>query len=127
MKKHFKPTESELEILRILWDQGSSTVRTIHEQLSTIKDVFYTTTLKTMQVMHEKGLLKRDTSTRSHIYTAAVSSSVIQKNMIQKFKDTVFGGSTEQLILSALGTDKPSKKDLEMLKSIIDKLEDDAV
>lgn len=122
-----KPTESELEILRIIWDNGPCTVRLVHEQLSEVKDVFYTTTLKTMQVMHEKGLLARDTSSRSHVYNSAISSEVIQKSMIQKFKDTVFGGSTEQLILSAIGTDKPSKADLDILKSIIDKLEDDAV
>ena len=126
MSQQVKPTESELEILRIIWARGPSTVRQIHDELSTEKDIFYTTTLKTMQVMHDKELLSRDTSSRSHIYAALISAESLQKSMLDKLKKTVFGGSTEQLILSAIGSDQLRPSDLETLKSIIDKLDEDA-
>lgn len=120
-----KPTDSELEILAFLWQNGPSSVRQVHEELSESKDVFYTTTLKTMQVMLDKGFLDRDTSSRSHIYRALISQSSVQQNLLQKLKQNVFGGSTEQLILSALGSDKPSEKDLELIQSLIDKMKND--
>ena len=120
-----KPTDSELEILALLWQNGPSSVREVHEALSSSKDVFYTTTLKTMQVMLDKGFVDRDTSSRSHIYRALISQSSVQKNLLQKLKQNVFGGSTEQLILSALGTDQPSDEDLELIQSLIDKMKND--
>ena len=123
MKK--KPTEAELEILSLLWTNGPSTVRTIHESLSKNRDVFYTTTLKTMQLMAEKDLLTRDTKQRSHIYHANIQQKQVAKNMLDKLVNTVFSGSTSQLIVSALGQKKPSKEELEEIKVLIDKLNDD--
>ncbi len=125
MKKIHKPTDSELEILNILWTVGPASVRVIHERLSETKNIFYTTTLKTMQIMLEKGLLDRDISTRSHIYAPKVSKTDIQKNIVGRLKDTVFGGSLGQLIISAIGQGKPSKEELETIKSLIDQIEKD--
>lgn len=124
MKKNYKPTDSELEILQILWTKGPSSVRDVHEQLSEKKSVFYTTTLKTMQVMHDKGILGRDTSSRSHIYSAKIHKTAVQNTMIERLKDSVFGGSMSELILSAIGNQKPDEKDLAEIKSLINKLSD---
>ena len=118
-----KPTDSELEILNILWERGGCSVRTVHEILTEQKDVFYTTTLKTMQVMTDKGLLDRDTSQRSHIYFAKVMKNEIQESLLGKVVDSVFGGSTAKLILSAIGHQQPSKAELAEIKYILDKLE----
>ena len=106
-----KPTDSELEILQVLWLHGPSTVRFVHNSLVKEQPTTYTTTLKTMQVMFDKGLLERDASQRSHIYSAAVSKVNIQTDIISKLKSTVFDGSTSQLVISAIGQDKPSKKE----------------
>src|ERR1044071_9337886 len=96
--KYVKPTESELEILQILWTKGVATVREVHEDLARLKDVGYTTTLKLMQIMHEKGLVKRDDSIRTHIYQAAVSREKTQKHLLGKMIDTLFGGSPGELV-----------------------------
>ena len=125
MKDIHRPTDSELEILNILWEVGPSSVRVIHDKLTEKKDIFYTTTLKTMQVMYEKGLLERDTSSRSHIYSSLVSKDKVQKSIVSRIKETVFGGSTGQLVISAIGNGNPSKEELEIIKSLIDKLEED--
>src|ERR1044072_2115097 len=101
--KYVKPTESELEILNILWMKDLATVRDVHEELAKSKDVGYTTTLKLMQIMHEKGLVKRDESMRTHIYQAAVNKEKTQKHLLSKMIDTLFGGSSTQLVLQALG------------------------
>ena len=122
MKKNIKPTEAELEVLDILWSEGPSSVRQVHEALSSKKDVYYTTTLKTMQVMHEKGFVNRDTSTRSHIYSAIISRSSVQQNLLNRLVHSVFGGSKEQLILSALGGQNASQEDLQRIKSMIEEL-----
>ena len=118
-----KPTDAELEILNILWEKGGCSVRTVHDILTEQKDVFYTTTLKTMQVMTDKGLLDRDTSHRSHIYFAKVMKDEIQESLLGKVVDSVFGGSTAKLILSAIGHQKPSKEELAEIKSILDQIE----
>ena len=101
--KYIKPTESELEILQILWTKGTATVREVHEELIKTKDAGYTTTLKLMQIMHEKGLVKRDDSMRTHVYQAAVNKERTQKHMLSKMIDTLFGGSPTQLVIQALG------------------------
>jgi predicted transcriptional regulator len=120
-----KPTPSELEILKILWEKGSSSVRDVHNILSKDKDVFYTTTLKTMQVMFAKDLLSRDTSTRSHIYASAVEQKEIEKSLIDSLVNSVFSGSTTQLIMSALGNKRVKPGELEQIKSLLEKMEDD--
>jgi predicted transcriptional regulator len=112
--KYIKPTESELEILQIIWTKGLATVREVHEELGKTKDVGYTTTLKLMQIMHEKGLVKRDDSMRTHIYQAAVNKEKTQKHMLTKMIDSLFGGSPTQLVIQALGNDKQNMSEVEL-------------
>lgn len=121
--KHIKPTESELEILRVLWEKGPSTVREVHEVLEQSKDAGYTTTLKLMQIMHEKGLLNRDTSSKTHIYSSVVSQENTQRQLLDKMIDTVFNGSASQLVLQALGNHKSSKEELDRIKQYLDEIE----
>jgi predicted transcriptional regulator len=121
--KHIKPTESELEILRVLWEKGPSTVREVHEVLGLSKDAGYTTTLKLMQIMHEKGLLERDTSNKTHVYSSIVSQENTQRQLLDKMIDTVFNGSASQLVLQALGNHKSSKEELEKIKQYLDEIE----
>jgi predicted transcriptional regulator len=121
--KYIKPTESELEILRVLWEKGPSTVREVHEVLGQSKDAGYTTTLKLMQIMHEKGLLERDTSSKTHIYSSAVSQENTQRQLLDKMIDTVFNGSASQLVLQALGNHKSSKEELEKIKQYLNEIE----
>lgn len=122
--KYIKPTESELEILQILWLNGTATVREVHEELSKTKDAGYTTTLKLMQIMHEKGLVKRDESMRTHIYQPAVNKEKTQKHLLGKMIDNLFGGSSSQLVLQALGNSnsKVSATELEEIQKLIDNL-----
>jgi predicted transcriptional regulator len=118
-----KPTEAELEVLQTLWEYGPASVRLVNEVLSENRVVVYTTTLKIMQNMTEKGLLKRDTSKRTHIYEAAVSREMIQEKFFDRFLDNVFGGSPLKLVMHTLGHDKTSANDLEEIKKLISELE----
>ena len=120
--KYIKPTESELEILQILWQRGIATVREVHEELGKTKDVGYTTTLKLMQIMHEKGLVKRDESMRTHIYQPAVNKEKTQKHLLEKMIDSLFGGSSTQLVLQALGEHKSNPEELEKIQALLDNL-----
>ena len=122
--KYVKPTESELEILNILWHKDTATVREVHEELSKSKDVGYTTTLKLMQIMHEKGLVKRDESMRTHVYQPAVNREKTQKHLLDKMIDSLFGGSSTQLVLQALGggEQKVSAEELAQIQTLIDNL-----
>ena len=120
--KYIKPTESELEILQVLWDKGLASVREVHEELSKSKEAGYTTTLKLMQIMHEKGLVKRDDSVKTHIYQPAVSKEKTQKHLLGKMINTLFGGSTTQLVMQALGNHKASADELEEIQKMIDNL-----
>lgn len=122
--KYIKPTESELEILQILWERNTATVRDVHEELSKTKDAGYTTTLKLMQIMHEKGLVKRDESMRTHIYQPAVNREKTQKHILNKVIDQLFGGSSTQLVLQALGSgeQKVSAEELEQIQNLINNL-----
>lgn len=117
-----KPTESELEILQILWTKGLATVREVHEELAATKDVGYTTTLKLMQIMHEKSLVKRDDSMRTHVYQAAVNKEKTQKHLLGKMIDSLFGGSPTQLVIQALGEHKASPEELERIQSLLNDL-----
>jgi BlaI family transcriptional regulator, penicillinase repressor len=119
-----KPTESELEILGILWDKGPSTVREVHEILEKSKEAGYTTTLKLMQIMHEKNMLTRDTSSKTHVYEAAISQETTQKQLLNKMIDTVFNGSASQLVLQALGNHHSSKEELDKIKQYLSQIED---
>lgn len=120
--KTIKPTESELEILQTLWAKGLATVREVHEDLARTKDVGYTTTLKLMQIMHEKGLVKRDDSMRTHVYQAAVNKEKTQKHLLGKMIDNLFGGSPTQLVIQALGEHKASPEELEEIQALLDNL-----
>jgi predicted transcriptional regulator len=123
--KYIKPTESELEILQILWTRGLATVREVHEELAKTKDAGYTTTLKLMQIMHEKGLVKRDDSMRTHIYQAAVNKERTQKHLLSKMIDSLFGGSPTQLVIQALGSNgehKASREELEEIQALLNEL-----
>jgi predicted transcriptional regulator len=120
--KTIKPTESELEILQILWRKGNASVREVHEELLATKEAGYTTTLKLMQIMHEKGLVKRDDSSKTHIYQPAVSKEKTQKHLLNKMIDQVFGGSPGELVMQALGNHKASAEELEEIQKILDNL-----
>lgn len=120
--KYVKPTESELEILQVLWMKGLATVREVHEELLKTKDVGYTTTLKLMQIMHDKGLVRRDESMRTHVYQAAVNKEKTQKHLLSKMIDTLFGGSSTQLVLQALGEGKASAAEIEQIQTLLDNL-----
>jgi BlaI family penicillinase repressor len=119
--KVIKPTESELEILQILWTKGLATVREVQE-LSKTKDAGYTTTLKLMQIMNEKGLVKRDDSMRTHVYQAAANKEKTQKHLLGKMIDSLFGGSTSQLVIQALGEQKASPEELEKIQELLNNL-----
>lgn len=126
-KKVPRPTEAELEILQVLWQRGPSPVRVVHEHLnegrSDDRQVGYTTTLKFMQIMLEKGLLERDTDNRTHIYRAQVGEEEVQQRMLKRFVDTTFRGSAARLVLQALGNNPASSQELEEIKSLIEKME----
>lgn len=118
-----KPTESELEILQILWQQGSATVRLVNDQLNRKKKVGYTTTLKIMQIMTHKGLLKREKQGKSHIYSTVVKETETQNMLLDKLLDTVFGGSATNLVMQALGSRKTTSEELRKIKDFLDQLE----
>ncbi|SRR6266705_1349758 len=120
--KNLKPTESELEILKILWNKEKATVRVVHEELSLTKDSGYTTTLKLLQIMFEKGLVKRDDSNKTHIYEPAISKQRTQKQFMDKMINTLFAGSSAQLVLHALGNQKASKDELDEIQKYLDNL-----
>ncbi|MEY2916345.1 MAG: hypothetical protein RIS73_59 [Bacteroidota bacterium] len=123
--KNTKPTESELEILQVLWNEQNATVRTVHEVLSKTKDSGYTTTLKLMQIMHEKGLVTRNDSSKTHIYQPAVSREKTQKLFLNKMIDSLFAGSSANLVLQALGGHNSSEEELEKIQELITLLKKD--
>ncbi|HPG09220.1 MAG TPA: BlaI/MecI/CopY family transcriptional regulator [Saprospiraceae bacterium] len=118
-----KVTDSELSILQVLWLHGPSTVREVHEIICLEREVGYTTTLKLMQIMLEKGLVSRDEAGKSHRYTASVKESAVQQSFIGKMLDTVFHGSPSALVLQALGSHETSPEELEKIKALIEQLE----
>ena len=122
-KKYAEPTGSELEILQVLWDNGPSTVRLVNEEMNRKREVGYTTTLKLMQIMHAKGLLKRNTDSRTHIYEAVPDRESIQRNLLDNFVDNVFSGSAMQMVMQALGNHRPSSEELGRIKSLIEEME----
>ncbi|MGH2643051.1 MAG: BlaI/MecI/CopY family transcriptional regulator [Chitinophagaceae bacterium] len=124
MNKHIRPTESELGILQVLWEKGPSTVREVHEQLAEKKGSGYTTTLKLMQIMYEKGLVKRDETNRSHVYEAIISQDKTRKAMVDKMISTLFQGSSSKLILQALGQHKSSKEELAAIRKYLDEMDE---
>lgn len=120
---NIKPTESELEILQILWALGKATVRQVNDELSKNKDVGYTTTLKLMQIMFEKQLVSRTDEGRYHVYIAAVGEEPTQHMLLDKFIGTTFRGSATRMVMQALGNQQVSKEELEEIKKLIDSIE----
>ena len=121
--KQGKPTESEMEILQVLWEKGDSTVREIHDILSQTKETGYTTTLKLMQIMNEKGLLNRNDDSKTHIYNSAVKKESIQKQAVNKMINGLFKGSPAKLVMHALGNHRASKEEIREIKKYLDEME----
>ncbi len=122
MAKQAKPTEGELEILNVLWQKGKATVREVHEIILQSKDAGYTTTLKLMQIMFEKGLVLRDDSAKTHIYQPNVSKEETQNQFVGKMITSLFGGSSSQLVMQALGSQTPTKKELDEIQQYLNNL-----
>lgn len=114
-----RPTDAELAILQVLWDRGPSTVRHVFEALADARETGYTTTLKLMQIMAEKGLVTRDETARTHIYAAKVSRDKTQKRLITDLLDRAFGGSAAALVMQALSTHPTSPEELREIGQLI--------
>ncbi|SHN16420.1 BlaI/MecI/CopY family transcriptional regulator [Mucilaginibacter sp. OK098] len=118
-----KPTESELEILQVIWKKSQCTVRDVHEELAKNKDAGYTTTLKLMQIMHDKGLVERDTTAKTHLYKAVITREQAQQTALDKIISTVFKGSTSDLVIQALGHHRASKDEIDAIKDYLKQFE----
>ena len=123
MEPNIAPTASELAILQLLWAKGPLSVKEVHEALDQGKPVVYTTVLKTMQVMMERGMLDRSSEGRKHIYRAVIAQTATQDKLLGSFLDKAFGGSAKKLVMRALGQHTPEAAELEELKAYIDSLE----
>lgn len=121
----YKPTKSELEILQIIWHNGPSTVRFVNDKLNEQKKTGYTTTLKMMQIMHDKDLLGRNVGSKVHVYHPLVQKEEIQAELLDRFLENTFSGSAHKLVMKALGNHKASKSELEEIKKLIQKLEEE--
>ncbi|WP_317128137.1 BlaI/MecI/CopY family transcriptional regulator [Sphingobacterium psychroaquaticum] len=117
-----KPTDSEMEILQVLWKKGHCSVREVYECLDS-KAVGYTTILKLMQIMLDKKMVDRDTSAKTHIYKALINEEQTQHNFLDKMIDTVYNGSTSRLVMQALGNNRTSKEELNAIKQYLENLE----
>lgn len=118
-----EPTQAELEILQVLWQRGPSTVRQIHEQLGRRRATGYTTTLKLMQIMVQKGLLERDESSRTHLYRDARSREKTQRQLVRNLMRRAFDGSAAGLVMQALSAKKASPEELAEIRRMLDELE----
>jgi predicted transcriptional regulator len=118
-----QPTDAELLILNVLWRRGPSTVRQVHEELAPERDTGYTTTLKLLQIMHEKGIVRRDTSERSHVYEAACGEAATKRGVVGDLLDRVFEGSARQLVMQALEAGKVSADELRQIRRLIERKE----
>jgi predicted transcriptional regulator len=115
-----RPTDAELAILRVLWEKGPATVRQVHEALAGARETGYTTTLKLMQIMVEKGLVTRDESTRTHVYTARLTQDQTQRQLVSDLLDRAFGGSAAALVMQALSAHPASADELTEIQRLID-------
>ena len=123
--KTFKPTESELDILSVLWENGPSTVRFVNDQISLKKPAGYTTTLKLMQIMYEKGMVDRIADGRTHIYHAVAKQDEMQVRLLDRLLETAFSGSASKLVMQALGNHRTSEEELREIKDLIKKIEEE--
>ncbi|HEY4335012.1 MAG TPA: BlaI/MecI/CopY family transcriptional regulator [Puia sp.] len=121
-----EPTRAQLEILQVLWKYGPSTVRFVNDQLNRQKEsLSYTSTLKLMQIMHEKGLVGRDESSMTHIYRATLEEQKTRGVVLKKFVDTMYAGSVKSLMLELLGNEKTNPKDWDTIKDLLAKLDNE--
>ena len=121
--KPSKPTDAELAILRVLWERGPSTVREVWDRLNPEQGTGYTTVLKIMQIMFEKGLLARDETERSHVYRAAHSQEQTQREVVGHLLDRVFSGSAPKLVMQALAAKKATRAELAEIRKLLDEME----
>jgi len=121
-----EPTRAQLEILQVLWKHGPSTVRFVNDQLNRQKEsLSYTSTLKLMQIMHEKGMVARDESSMTHVYSALLEEQKTRGVVLKKFVDTMYEGSVKSLMLELLGNEKTTNKDWDTIKDLLTKLDDE--
>lgn len=116
-----KPTEAELEILRVLWDKGTATVRDVHDVLNAERPMGYTTVLKTMQIMHDKGLVHREEAGKAHIYSATMRAQDMQGQLLKDLSDKLFSGSTAMLAMHALSLSPASEEELQQIRALIER------
>jgi predicted transcriptional regulator len=114
-----RPTDAELAILRVLWERGQATVRAVHEALADARDTGYTTTLKLMQIMADKGLVTRDASARTHVYTARLSREETQRQLVSDLVRRAFGGSAADLVLHALSAHPASPEEIKKIRKLV--------
>jgi BlaI family transcriptional regulator, penicillinase repressor len=114
-----RPTDAELAILRVLWERGSATVRAVHEALADARDTGYTTTLKLMQIMADKGLVTRDASARTHVYTARLSREETQRQLVSDLVRRAFGGSAAELVMHALSAHPASPEEIKKIRKLV--------
>lgn len=119
-----KPTEAELEILQVLWQHGSQTVRFVNDELNKSREVGYTTTLKWLQLMLEKGLVRRAAGPKPHVYYPAVREEETQGQLLDRFVDAAFGGSALKLVLRALGRTRTSRAELDQIRQVLKELDE---
>jgi BlaI family transcriptional regulator, penicillinase repressor len=118
-----RPTEAEIELLRVLWERGPSTVREIHEALRGAKETGYTTTLKILQRMTDKGLVRRDETRRSHVYSAVRRAEQTQRQLVRNLLRAAFGGAPAKLVVQALSEETVSADDLAEIRRLLDEIE----
>jgi BlaI family penicillinase repressor len=118
-----EPTKAELEILQVLWEFGPSTVRFVNDKLNGQREVNYTSTLKQMQILTEKGILKRDESQMKHIYIPVEAEEKTKVQLLDRFVNTLYKGSASQLMMQLLGNEKTSKQEIEEIKRLLDSME----
>lgn len=117
-----RPTEAELEILQVLWQHGPQTVRFVNDELNQKREVGYTTTLKWLQIMLEKGLVRRASGPKPHVYHAAVREEETQGQLLDRFVDAAFGGSALKLVLRALGRTRTSREEMAQIRQVLNEL-----
>jgi predicted transcriptional regulator len=123
MQPATRPTDAELAILRVLWERGPSTVRQVFDVMSEEKELGYTTVLKMLQIMNEKGLVQREVTDRVHVFSTAQTQSQTQRNMLNDLLEKAFGGSSTNLVMQALATRKASREELAEIRKLLDQAE----
>lgn len=120
-----KPTESELQILQVLWRLGPSTVREVNDILSEKRETGYTTTLKLMQIMHEKGLVSRERQGKSHVYSALITEGQTQQQLVDQMVNTAFGGSAMKLVMRALDSSRATPEEIQKIRDLLDQIDEE--